>query len=281
MCALDPPASSLQDEKYEDTLKFFDALVPFDKPYKKILTLFDLAKGQKEMGEADRLDETAADIMTQIDSNMAVMDSDLAFDQIYKKLQEAVLDFIKIKKYYWVSKFLNYQLKLVKNFARADSKLIKLECIGFLMTELAEQLSKDNTPNEIKKYYILIDETLNEMRMTCTLDLEWKCKHVAAMLNRYGYYCIKANDEPKAIVLFNQAIVLMETVFGHKVEEQSVMGHCFKNLGVAYLNSQQPHQARIYFEYAVEIYEGAKDWEDDEVMIGCLTEATNHLKRYL
>ena len=72
--------------------------------------------------------------------------------------------------------------------------MTKIENVGWLMTKIAKEMSKQNRIDQFKNQYKFFDEIITFMQSVTDVEMKIKCKEVAWCLLRYGFCCNEVQD---------------------------------------------------------------------------------------
>ena len=267
----------MNDGKYEEALQTLQTIAIHAESINKILTLFDKVQCLIKVNQVDEAVVAAFKILSLIEAHILTIEFKDSFNDIYKRLDKLIEILIEIKQTNCILPLSQCQFNLSRNLSKGNELLIKLSDIGINFLNVMKKLNSQNKPEEIKEYYPLMDEISETMQMTTDVDLKKKCKLCVLFLHRFGYCLNIAEDWIKSIAVHEQAIGIFKTVFANKAYEFVQVGHCYKNVGVAYKNLGKLEIARSCFEEAILVYKKA-NFVDINYKQNCLQSTEKLLK---
>ena len=162
------------------------------------------------------------------------------------------------------------------------TRLLRFEKIGLLIQNIAEEMASSPKRPRSKSSYAcmccLLDDILEEMQNVCGVDTLVKCSRVAWFLKYIGFCSDEMEDFQRSLVVYNQAVTLMKTVYGSQAVFHKVLGFCYNNLAYVYENTHQLPDAIKVLKRAVDIFHDAVDWSSEEDKSRCIAKALGTLQ---
>ena len=267
----------MKDGKYDLALQTIQTIITHDSSVNKIPPLFDKIKCHMEIGQIDEAKNSLTDLVNMIDSKLPSDQLTVITDEFDEKIKSIIIKFVECRRIDTAVALVKCRFKLVIAFFTGESRLWKLKNIGYLMKEIAIQLSNQQKPDKIRQNYSLMDKILKEMQKINDVDMKLKCRQVTWFLMRYGFCCNEAKDWMKSIEIHKQAIVVMETAFAEEATRCQVLGNCYNNLGVAYKNCNRLDEAKVCYQRAIEIFNKANDHSNSDVRDELITSSSQNL----
>ena len=269
----------MNDGKYKEALQTLKTIAIHAESINEVLTLFDIVQCLIKVNQNDEAFAVVFQILSLIEVHISTIEFKDLFNDIYKKLDKLIETLIEIKQTNCILPLSQCQFDLSRNLLKGNELLIKLNNIGINFSKVIEKLNSQNKPEEIKKYYPLMDKISETMQMTTEVDLKEKCKLCASFLQQFGYCLSITKDWIKSIAVHEQAIGIFKTAFANKAYEFVEVGECYNNVGIAYKNLDKLEIARFCFEEAISVYKKA-NFVDINHKKNCLQNTENWLKTW-
>lgn len=212
------------------------------------------------------------------DENMIEM-----FSEIDSQLRNLAERFIESHDYCSAITLARCRFDIVK-VLRQDglTRLLCLEKMGLLIQNISEEMAstpkRPRTKSTYNRMCCLLDEILEEMQDVSGVDTLIKCSRVAWFLKYIGFCSDEMEDFQRSLVVYNQAIMLMKTVYGSQAAYHKVLGFCYNNLAYVYERTDQFHDAIKVLKRAVDIFHDAVDWSSEEDKARCIAKAVATLQ---
>ena len=167
---------------------------------------------------------------------------------------------------------------LIKQSFEGLNRVIKLERIGLLMQNIAEELSMQSKRARFKVQYktmsVLMDEILEDMENVTGVGVEVKCTRIAWYLKYVGFCCDEVGDFQKSLLVYQQAIAILRTVFGEEARYYRVLGHCYNNMAYVLESTQHLMEATSLLRRAVDVFDSAVDWTTEDEKARCISKTS-------
>ena len=154
------------------------------------------------------------------------------------------------------------------------SRILCLEKIGLLMQNIAEDMAllpkRPKTKQTYQNLCALSEEILDEMQKVCDVDIKVKASRLAWYLKYLGFCSDEMEDYQRSLLVYNQAIIIMKTVFGADAMYYKVTGFCYNNLAYVHEHTNQIKEAVKVLRLAVDIFHEAVDWSNDDDKSKCI-----------
>ena len=158
------------------------------------------------------------------------------------------------------------------------NRVIKLERIGLLMQNIAEELSMQSKRARFKSHYktmtVLMDEILEEMQNVSGVGVEVKCTRIAWYLKYVGFCCDEVGDFQKSLLVYQQAVAVLKTVFGDEAKYYRVLGHCYNNMAYVLESTGHLVEAITALRRAIDVFDSAVDWSTEDEKAKCISKTS-------
>ena len=167
---------------------------------------------------------------------------------------------------------------VIKTAYEGLNRIIKLERIGLLMQNIAEELAMQSKRARFKPQYkcmgLLMEEILEEMQNVTGIGVEVKCTRIAWYLKYVGFCCDEVGDFQKSLLIYQQAITVLKTVFGDECRFYRVLGHCYNNMAFVLESTNHLTEATSALRRAIDVFDSAVDWNSEDEKAKCISKTS-------
>ena len=137
------------------------------------------------------------------------------------------------------------RVQIIQQHYEGISKLQKLGLVGLSMSRIAKDMqngqeifrekqgwrfTNSSTKEDITKHFSLMDELRAQMSSVTNVNSRQKSIELVWFLQSYGLSCDFLGHHDKSVIIYYDAINIMNETFKTQYERYEALGHCYNNL---------------------------------------------------
>ncbi|CAK8671590.1 unnamed protein product [Clavelina lepadiformis] len=267
----------MQDKRFDDAMHILRRIVRYVEGYHKINHVINLTQCLLETGQVEEAKEFCKDLQLIIHSANFTPAARSVCSNCDVDLRQLAEIFIE-KDYEYSILLLRCVLKVIVTLHCGENKLSKFVNTVYSMKKVAEKMSRQNKKKDFENQFPFLEEIVDEMLRETDVDLKVKCHKLAWCFRHVGNCYFEVEYFKESIDAHKQGILLMKSAYGDNAKLYELFGDSYHNLGAAYSRRSQLIEAETAYVQAIQIYETAIDWDNDEKKQSSIRFTENNLK---
>ena len=171
--------------------------------------------------------------------------------------------FIKLKCFDTTMTLISCQYHIIQQCCDNNAfRLLSYEKIAGLMERVVRETVDRCNAKHCKRPQRLLENILRDMMRIQDVDVQEKTLRVAWVYKYFAFACDEVGNFLRSVELTRQGITAMKTAFGQDAPRYKIYGHLYHNMAASLLSIGQTGRARKAYEKALDIYQEAEDWEN-------------------
>ena len=266
-------------EKFDDAIQIYQTLISQTEGAYKILPTVNQARCFLDTRQTKIAQQVCAEAVLMIENTLSKESLEPIADAVDCALRDMAEEFVdEVHDCDTALELGRARFILLKNTYDGMDLVIKLERIGLLMQNIAEELAMQTKKPKFKYQYkamsVLMDEILETMQGVTGVGIEVKCTRIAWYLKYVGFCCDEIGDFQRSLLVYHQAITILKTVFGEEAKHYRVLGHCYNNMAFVLESTNHLIEAVNSLRRAIDVFDSAVDWTSDEEKSRCISKTS-------